>query len=143
MKVITCVNSSKNSKYYSGKICNNTISVSETPENALCWACLVRLMGDPIPPSETKKNMGFPRGWKFMKEFVDKDGNVYHKGVEQPKLKNKVSPTKIKTVKPKVKKSVPIDFKKIKDLKTKIKNEKDIKKKRRIQKKLDEYLKEL
>jgi uncharacterized membrane protein len=29
-----------------------------------------------------------PRGWHFMKEFVDKSGNVYYKGVEQPELKN-------------------------------------------------------
>lgn len=32
---------------------------------------------------ETKK----PRGWHFMAEFVDDEGNVYHKGVLQPHLK--------------------------------------------------------
>jgi hypothetical protein len=37
-----------------------------------------------------------PRGWHFMKVFVDKDGNVFHKGVEQPKLKGTLPPTKIK-----------------------------------------------
>jgi len=31
-----------------------------------------------------------------MKEFVDKEGNVFHKGVEQPKLKGKFKPTEIK-----------------------------------------------
>jgi pyruvate/2-oxoacid:ferredoxin oxidoreductase alpha subunit len=36
-----------------------------------------------------------PRGWKFMKEFVDKEGNVYHKGVEQPELKGSLEPTEI------------------------------------------------
>ena len=30
---------------------------------------------------------GRPAGWHWMKEFVDKDGTVYHKGVEQPDLK--------------------------------------------------------
>ena len=30
---------------------------------------------------------GRPSGWHFMNEFVDKDGNVFHKGKEQPKLK--------------------------------------------------------
>ena len=30
---------------------------------------------------------GRPSGWHFMNEFVDKDGNVFHKGEEQPKLK--------------------------------------------------------
>jgi hypothetical protein len=30
-----------------------------------------------------------------MKEFVDKDGSVYHKGKEQPKLKGTKKPTKV------------------------------------------------
>ena len=30
-----------------------------------------------------------------MNEFVDKDGNVFHKGVEQPKLKGTLKPTKV------------------------------------------------
>ena len=31
-----------------------------------------------------------------MKEFVDKDGNVFHKGKEQPDLKGTLSPTIVK-----------------------------------------------
>ena len=38
---------------------------------------------------------GRPAGWHFMNEFVDKDGNVFHKGKEQPKLKGTLKPTKI------------------------------------------------
>ena len=34
-----------------------------------------------------------PRGWHFMAEFVDSEGNVYFKGVEQPELKGTLSPT--------------------------------------------------
>jgi len=30
-----------------------------------------------------------------MNEFVDKDGNVFHKGKEQPKLKGTLKPTKV------------------------------------------------
>ena len=44
----------------------------------------------------TKKKTGRPAGWHFMNEFVDKDGNVFHKGVEQPKLKGTLKPTKVK-----------------------------------------------
>ena len=33
------------------------------------------------------KPTGRPAGWHFMNEYVDKWGNVFHKGVEQPKLK--------------------------------------------------------
>ena len=38
---------------------------------------------------------GRPAGWHFMNEFVDADGNVFHKGKEQPKLKGTLPPTKI------------------------------------------------
>ena len=38
-------------------------------------------------------NTGKVSGWHFMKEFVDKNGNVYHKGIEQPQLKGKLKPT--------------------------------------------------
>ena len=42
------------------------------------------------------KPTGRPAGWHWMAEFVDKDGNVFHKGVEQPKLKGTLKPTKVK-----------------------------------------------
>ena len=38
---------------------------------------------------------GRPAGWHWMAEFVDKDGNVYYKGKEQPKLKGTLPPTKV------------------------------------------------
>jgi len=38
-----------------------------------------------------------------MAEFVDKDGNVFHKGKEMPKLKGTLKPTKVKPPKKKVK----------------------------------------
>ena len=42
------------------------------------------------------KPAGRPAGWHWMAEFVDKDGNVFHKGKEQPKLKGTLPPTKVK-----------------------------------------------
>ena len=50
-----------------------------------------------------RKKTGRPAGWHFMNEFVDKDGNVFHKGKEQPKLKGTLKPTKVKPPKKKVK----------------------------------------
>ena len=47
---------------------------------------------------------GRPAGWHWMKEFVDKDGTVYHLGKEQPKLKGTKKPTKVKPVAKKRKK---------------------------------------
>ena len=48
-------------------------------------------------PKEKPKSVstGRPAGWHFMNEFVDKDGTVFHKGVEQPKLKGTLKPTKV------------------------------------------------
>ena len=50
-----------------------------------------------------RKKTGRPAGWHWMAEFVDKDGNVFHKGVEQPKLKGTLKPTKVKPPKKKAK----------------------------------------
>ena len=52
---------------------------------------------------------GRPAGWHFMNEFVDKDGNVFYKGVEQPKLKGTLKPTKVKP--PKKRKKINKDSK--------------------------------
>ena len=50
-----------------------------------------------LPKEKPKKvSTGRPAGWHFMNEFVDKDGNVFHKGKEQPKLKGTLPPTKVK-----------------------------------------------
>tara|TARA_R110001592_G_scaffold97210_2_gene278402 strand:- start:3197 stop:3625 length:429 start_codon:yes stop_codon:yes gene_type:complete len=48
-------------------------------------------------PKEAKQKQptGRPVGWHFMNEFVDKDGNVFHKGKEQPKLFGTLKPTKV------------------------------------------------
>ena len=43
-----------------------------------------------------KAELKKPKGWHWMKEFVDKDGNVFHKGKEMPELKGTLPPTKIK-----------------------------------------------
>ena len=53
--------------------------------------------------TKSYKPTGRPSGWHFMNEFVDKDGNVFHKGVEQPKLKGTLPPTKVKPPKKKTK----------------------------------------
>ena len=49
-----------------------------------------------------------------MAEFVDKDGTVYHKGVEQPKLKGTLKPTKVSKKKIKRRSKREIEAAKIK-----------------------------
>ncbi len=44
----------------------------------------------------TRVKTGRPAGWHFMSEYVDKEGNVFHKGIEQPKLFGTLKPTKVK-----------------------------------------------
>ena len=73
---------------------------------------------------------GRPAGWHFMNEFVDKDGNVFHKGKEQPKLKGTLPPTKVtpkKKTKRRTKEQILLDRQKEKKaaLKKAIKKQKD------------------
>ena len=71
-----------------------------------------------VPSLKKKKTSGRPAGWHFMNEFVDKDGNVFHKGKEQPELKGTLKPTKVKP--PKKRKKLTADeklFKRVADYK--------------------------
>ena len=58
----------------------------------------------PETAPKSKPKTGRPAGWHWMAEFVDKDGTVYHKGKEQPKLKGTLPPTKVKPKKKPTKK---------------------------------------
>ena len=63
------------------------------------------IMAKQFPETEKPKYKptGRPAGWHWMAEFVDKDGNVFHKGKEQPKLKGTLPPTKVEPKKKKTK----------------------------------------
>ena len=87
-----------------------------------CSRCVVIMdvakFPDTLPKSWKKKTTGRPPGWHFMNEFVDKDGNVFHKGKEQPELKGTLKPTKVKP--PKKRKKLTKDqklYKRISDYK--------------------------
>ena len=70
----------------------------ESAVKSTCSSCVMGMVGMPEPPKQ-KVSTGRPAGWHFMAEFVDKDGNVFHKGKEQPKLKGTLPSTKVKPVK--------------------------------------------
>ena len=76
-------------------------NVSEEAKSVVCSYCVLRAI--PIEETKSYQPTGRPAGWHFMKEFVDKDGNVFHKGKEQPKLKGTLPPTKVKPPKKKTK----------------------------------------
>ena len=78
----------------------------------------------------TYQPTGRPAGWHFMNEFVDADGNVFHKGKEHPKLKGTLPPTKIepkKKTKRRTKEQILIDRhnKKKQALRKAVKKQKD------------------
>lgn len=120
-------------------VCGIDQDVHEEVKKVTCWKCVQRGVEPPRgfipydPNTRTFKgvnpNIKRPRGWKFMAEFVDSEGNVFKRGVEQPKLKNTLEPTKIKKSK-KTKKQENRDdiLKEISDLKKQLKQVKDKKK---------------
>ena len=107
--------------------CGLELKVSTDVVSVMCYYCINETMEPPITTTAKKKN-GYPKGWKFMAEFVHADGSVYFKGIEQPLLKN----TKVATPlseKPKVSKKEKAEKKQtlleeFTDLKKKLKTEK-------------------
>ena len=75
--------------------CGNYEVVGDETIATTCWSCVMQVVGMPEEPKGYVPT-GRPMGWHFMKEFVDKDGNVFHKGKEVSKLKGTLPPTKIK-----------------------------------------------
>jgi hypothetical protein len=100
-RYMICRNSIEDKKHWSWphlantERCDRYSIVSGDTTSILCYKCTMKT----VPKPKINKgyvSSGRPRGWQFMKEFVDKEGNVFHKGVEQPKLKGKLQPTVIK-----------------------------------------------
>ena len=76
----------------------------ESAVKSTCSVCVMGMVGMPSEPVQ-RVSTGRPAGWHFMNEFVDKDGNVFHKGKEQKKLKGTLPPTKVQPVKRKKRRS--------------------------------------
>ena len=107
-------------RYMQCKHClSEYVSVSENIVAVTCSRCVTRITTSQMSiedfyPSMKIKKTGRPPGWHFMNEFVDKDGNVFHKGKEQPKLKGTLKPTKVKP--PKKRKKLTYEEKLQRDL---------------------------
>ena len=70
-------------------------NVSTSAVSVVGSRAVMGMVGMPKESKSSYSPTGRPAGWHFMNEFVDKDGTVFHKGVEQPKLKGTLSPTKV------------------------------------------------
>ena len=75
------------------KVCGRYEQVGDEASSVKCSRCTIRAV--PLEEPKGYKPTGRPAGWHWMAEFVDKDGSVYHKGKEQPKLKGTKKPTKV------------------------------------------------
>ena len=93
-RYLICRNSVEGGKYWKGQLCTSWNKVGLNVTAVLCSKCVNRVVE---PPTFTPryKPTGRPKGWQWMNEYVDDNGNVYHKGKEQPKLKGTIKPTKI------------------------------------------------
>ena len=71
---------------------------SDNATAVTCSTCVIKIDMIKFPGTVKKQKVssGRPAGWHFMNEYVDKNGNVFHKGKEQPKLKGTLEPTKVK-----------------------------------------------
>jgi len=81
------------------KVCGTMVKIgSDNVTATTCYECVSESFNKEFPytPRVGYQSTGRPRGWAFMKEFIDKDGNVYYRGKEQPKLKGTLKPTVIK-----------------------------------------------
>ena len=85
-------------RYMVCSVCGNYERVGELATAVKCSRCVNMIMMNQYPLEEPKsyKPTGRPAGWHWMTEFVDKDGNVFHRGKEQPKLKGTLKPTVVK-----------------------------------------------
>ncbi len=109
------------------KVCQSEYVMVDSDVVAVtCSHCVVKrtLALQPMDTFFAKKHTktGRPAGWHWMVEFVDKDGNVFHRGKEQPDLKGTLPPTKVKP--PKKRKKISKDekmFKRAKEYKKKLK----------------------
>ena len=108
-------------RYMQCKHClSEYVQTSEDAVAVTCSICVTRIttsqmtLEDFFPSWNKQKKTGRPPGWHFMNEFVDKKGNVFHKGKEQPELKGTLKPTKVKP--PKKRKKLTYEEKLQRDL---------------------------
>ena len=148
-KFVQCENSIPDGRFWKGKICNEYVAVAETSVAAVCYLCVNKVVEAPIIKGIQEKS-DKPKGWKFMKLYVHKDGTVYHKGVEQPSLKGTlpVTATADKADKVKLSKQEKLDRlmvvgKEIKHLKAELFSETRKGKKEEITKSLSKLNREL
>jgi len=101
------------------KGCGQAVEVDSSVESVICWYCVSHMVAPPEIRAVQHPTNGIrkAKGWHFMKVYVDAEGNVFHEGVEQPKLKGTLPQTPIKPKKTKAQKQAAEEKKEKKLLK--------------------------
>lgn len=87
------------------KLCSAFVpDVSDEATEVTCSDCVAEKYWEKLKVHK-KQDSSYPRGWRFMKQYVHKDGTVYFRGVEQKDLKGTLPPTVITPKEPKEKKT--------------------------------------
>ena len=99
-RFMICRNSIEGGKYWKGNFCGEWVNVGPSVTAVLCHKCVNKVVDAPTFTPRYKPT-GRPKGWQWMNQYVDKEGNVFHKGKEQPKLKGTLPVTVIQVKKAK------------------------------------------
>ena len=86
-------NPNMNYRYMECKKCGNYSVTGEDATAVTCADCVKDMVEPPIIARRRDPDDMKPKGWHFMKEYVDKRGNVFYRGVEQPDLKGTLKET--------------------------------------------------
>lgn len=73
--------------------CSQMVPASPTAFKITCTECVSESL--PVLQLTKRIKSDKPRGWQWMAEYVHVDGTVYHKGLEQPDLKDTLEPTHV------------------------------------------------
>tara|TARA_Y100000034_G_scaffold60181_1_gene73157 strand:- start:826 stop:1248 length:423 start_codon:yes stop_codon:yes gene_type:complete len=107
-------------------------NINNSTTKVVCSDCFAKKALNLWDPTENAKTgPKKAKGWHWMKEFVDSDGNVFHKGKEVLELKGTLEPTKIKKTVRKKKKKESFE-KKIKELAKEYKQKQKLKKEQQL-----------
>lgn len=140
---------SSKKKWLSCTKCGKEVQVDEDTIAVTCSSCTMKLVPGPKTATQPKQKSDKPAGWRFMTEFVDKDGNVFYFGEEQPELKGTKEPSDVTKIKEEQKKKRK-DTKKKKELREQMKierlakqHEKKMKAKKKAEEKKQKKIKEI
>jgi hypothetical protein len=88
-------NPERSYRYMECKECGDFSVCGEDTTAVTCNICCQAACDPPVLKQPKSERIAKPKGWHFMSEYIDTEGNVYHKGVEQPNLKGTLKTTVI------------------------------------------------